>query len=171
MKLYFVIPIYIFIFILQKTIFNVISISGITVNALLVLSMIFVYAFDEEYRDIAVSLVFALALDSIGSNYAGISAFSMLVVLLLILPVKTIFNNRSKRTTVLLIVLGTILYNLIYVAILDILGVVISYTYCLEMSLWQSILNIALGLLIYIPAIKIANRFVGRTQEERDDLI
>lgn len=171
MKIYFVIPIYVFVFILQKTIFNVVSISGITVNALFVLSLIFVHVFDKEYRDIAISLVFALALDSVGSNYAGISAISMFVVLLLIMLLKTVLNNMSKRTTVILIAFGTILYNLISVVILDMLGVVISYTYCLEMSLYQSILNIILGLIIYLPATKIANRFIGRTQEERDDLI
>lgn len=171
MKWYTVIPTFAVAFILQLTVCSIISINGVGPNLILCLLMTGVFLFPMENRCITCAVIAGLLLDMTAGKYAGIYAFTLLLIGLLTIAYKYFFNFESRLSVLPLAIIGTIAYHGISSLILFIGGMSMSIVKILIFTAGSLAWNLVLMYILYFIMIKKATARPKRSRYERYEII
>lgn len=154
MKYKFAVCLFLIAFLLQATLLNVIAIFGATPNLLLCLVVIFSFLYDEGYYGMILGVTFGLLYDICFSEYIGIAALCCFIIALSIMLVNVVMNKEMVLSVVLITIASTFLYNVIYWAIMEMLGSNYGFFYMLRCQPLYMAYNTVVTVILYYVLIK-----------------
>lgn len=158
MKTRYVIAMFVVAFLIQTTFLNLFSIGGRGVNLLLTLLLVFIYLYDEHVEALAVATAASFLYDVCFSQYLGVSALSTLLVGILAIMVKRVVKGDDIRIVLMMAAAGTLLYNLVFWAVMAIGGHACGFMYMMERQPAYVIFNLAASCILFFGFKKLGRR-------------
>lgn len=121
MKYPYAILIFFFTFIIQTTVLHNIAIMGYSPNLLLCLVVVFTFLYKEKYG-LILGVLFGLLLDLTCGQFVGISALAFLSVHIVVSFLKNFLNQEHLLPDMVLSLIGTVIYYLVYWALYALMG-------------------------------------------------
>ena len=141
--------IFLIAFILQTTVMNHFAIFQMSPNLILCLVVIFSFLY-EGYHGIFFGLAFGFLSDVCFSEIIGIAAMSYFAVALICIGMKRYLYKDSIISILLMSVMGTIVYALLFWSINRMLGNGAGFLYVIEKEAVLLIYHIAITLILYL---------------------
>ncbi len=143
----------------QGTILNTVSFLGVTPNLILCLTVLVCFCTRNRKLGPALGLIFGLALDFTYGTYLGISALLLFALGLIIMRSIDVINKESPFSILIITVMGTLGYNILYWIIMSIMGSKFPFIYMLELQFAHVLYNCLLvGIVRYFITIKTSKR-------------
>jgi rod shape-determining protein MreD len=136
-------------FILQTTIMNHFNINGVTPNLILSYIVILTFLFGG-YDGIIFGILFGLVLDIGLSPIIGISALCNLVAALFCLEMRRYLYKDNMLSIVIVSVLSTICYALIFWGTTSLFGIHFDFSHLLKMQGIAIVYNGIVGIILYV---------------------
>lgn len=150
-------------FLFQLTLVNLLSVRGIAPNLVLCLTVAITFAYEEGYRAIPFGLVAMLFIDITSAYYIGIGSLSLFITAIMVILFRRQLNVEQWAPLVVTSVLSTFVYNILYWALLKLLGNPMSIFYILKVQGWYALYNVVItGMLFWLMSRNIKKREVRR---------
>jgi len=135
--------------ILQLALLNLISVFDITPNLVLCLALFITYKYNDGIRPALIGVPFALLLDIMSGQYAGVGALMIFALCIATAYFGRDLNRDNVWTLFSVIALGTVLYYVGYWMILVILGNPTSILYIIRFLLIEIPFNLLVAAAAY----------------------
>lgn len=149
-------------FILQSTVMNHFRIFEVSPNLVLCLVVIFSFLY-EGYHGIVFGILFGFVSDISSAEIIGIAAVSNFAVALICIGMKRYFYKDSRISVVIVSLVGTAVYALLYWSINRMLGTGADFLYVMERQAVLLAYHIAVTLVIY----RLVSRSVIKHRSDR----
>jgi len=154
MKYRYAICLFLVAYIIQTTLMNIVSIAGVTPNLLLCLVVIFSFLYDDRYYGLVLGVIFGLLYDIAFTQYVGIAALAFLIISLGIMFASVIMNREVVLSIIIVGASATVVYTLIYWAIMAMLGSNYSFVFMLRFLMISVGYNTVVVLILYLLMIR-----------------
>lgn len=121
MRLPYGVIVFFIVFLFQTTVGSSMAVFGYSPNFLLCLVVVFSFLY-QRYYGLILGIIFGLLLDFAVGQYVGISAVAFVLIYLLISKLKEIFNQERVLPELLMSVIGTLTYIVVYWCIYALMG-------------------------------------------------
>lgn len=148
MKYFFSFAIFLAGFIMQSTVINGISLWGVTPNLILCLTIIFAFLYDG-YEGLLFGVLFGLFQDIFFGEVIGIAAISYLIIGLAVGGAKKQINKEHVFSTFILILGGTLAFNLLYWSLSSLFGAGYSVVTMLKLQIVAIPYNVVIAVMLY----------------------
>lgn len=158
MKIRYAAILFLLAFFIQTSILNFVSIFGITPNLILCLVAIitFLYVDSKAY---VFAIIFGLLWDMCNGPFLGVSAFAYLMVSLAVLGLRETINKENKISAIIVSIVATLIYNLVYFVICAGFGNEYSILYWIKLQPGYMAYNTVVIFILYCILIKKVVRF------------
>ncbi len=136
---------------LQMTAVTLIRVAGIGPNLILCLTIAMTFMFNNGYKVAPIAVICALFLDVGTAQYIGVGAFSVFVVMGIILLVRTQLNVDNIHPLLAVGAVVTPVYGIVYWLIMHILGNPMSFFYMLWHQPFYILYNLVVIAILYWP--------------------
>lgn len=142
--------VFIVIYLLQTNFFSWFTIGGVSPNLFIILA-IFLGLFTSNYFAIILSVIMGLTIDfEVGKQFIGPTAIMLTIIVSLVAYLDKNFSKDSKITIILLVALGTIVYEVgYYVLNIFIFKFAAEISEFIKLLAIEMIYNVVLILLFY----------------------
>jgi len=135
-------------FILQSTVMNHFRIFGMAPNLILCLVVIFSFLY-EGHHGIIYGIAFGFLSDVCFAPVIGIASISNFAVALICIGLKRYFYKDSRISILIVSVLGTVVYALLYWSIYRMLGIRADFLYVMKKEAVLLIYHLFVTLILY----------------------
>ena len=153
MKYRYGIIIYAVAILLQGSILNNITILGAAPNLLLCLTIVTAFLYENGFAGIVLGAASGLLYDICFTQYAGVTSLAMFVVGILVMLSAELMNKEKLSAVIIVTVIGTFLYDLLYWCIRALLGSPYSFMYMLKLQPQYICYNIPIAIILYFIVI------------------
>ncbi len=154
MKYRYGIIVYIIAIFLQGSLLNNIKILGAAPNLLLCLTIVTAFLYENGFAGIVLGAASGLLYDICFAQYAGVTSFALFVVGLAVMLAAE-FTNKEKLSAIILVtIISTFAYNLLYWCVMAVLGTSYTFVYMLKMQPQCICYNIPFAVIFYMVVIR-----------------
>ena len=137
------------VFVVQATLLRYIAINQTAPNLLLCFVIVFSFMYDKPLG-ILLGVLFGLLWDINFGIYMGVSSISLLIVALTMVLFRRPFNSESFLLAVLGGVIGSLLYNFVYLGAYKLLGLPHSVYYLLKPQPYMMLYNVVIVMILHL---------------------
>jgi len=162
---------YVLATLLQMSIVNLISIHGVGPNLILCLTIALTFMFNGGYKAAPFAVICTLFLDIGTAQYIGTGAFTIFVIMGIILLIRRELNVENIFPLLTVGVIITVAYGIIYWIIMRILGSPMSFIYMLWHQPFYVAYNLAILAILYFSMagkLKVVKNHRNRAEYEQD---
>lgn len=135
-------------FILQSTVMNHFRIFEMSPNLILCLVVLFSFLY-EGFHGIVYGIAFGFAADICFATVIGVASVSNFAVALICIGLKRYFYKDSRISILIVSILGTVVYSLLYYSLYRMLGNNTDFLYVMEKESVLLIYHLIVALILY----------------------